>query len=311
METLIESPHEKFLSSFLAENPELSENLKPGTLQQFATDVSRRFDLRDGLLINPQTALAVENVGATLRKIALPYLKSRGQGKLVPQFQDRRSDKEKESQEISTAQMFDEFIKRSPVQYIHDEPLRILKNVVAKNMLFESDGKGGFLFGTLMNGVVVERHTPSELLAFIRQWADPEKTELAEKRLERKFRDEALALEGMSLADFHDKRKRVSIDSTIEKLRKEYFTIPTQKKLPPAQVGDLMADLRKRGAWEMGYPIDEKDWTLQQKITLEGFADKLIEEHKGKIWDPAVRILAERTPAFYSSVIERFPGLTY
>lgn len=309
---------EKFLTDHLERNKELKDNLRPESLTTIAATLGQRYrvdNAGDGhILVDRATNLVVDDVGATIRQTAYPYLKSRGQGRYLNQYRDTRTDNQRTAQAMETKMIFDDYVKKSPVKYVNDEPLRMLRDYVSSNMLFESDGRGGFSFVVMMNGVPVERYTPQQVLDRIARYTDHEATEIEDKRLNAKFHKEALELEGVQPSELSNPKIKQVVNTMAETLKRRYFNVPTRKKLPAFGPGDLESDLQKEEAHRLGLPLLEKAWTHEQRMQLNGVASRRVEEFKQRVWEPLDNILRERPVELYrtyTSSDDAFEGLNY
>ena len=309
---------EQFLTDHLERNKELRDNLRPESLPTIAATLGQRYrvdNAGDGYtLVDRATNLIVDDVGGAIRQTAYPYLKSRGQGKYLNQYRETRTDNQRTAHAMETKMMFDDYVKKSPVKYVNDEPLRMLRDYVGNNMLFESDGLGGFNFVALMNGVPIERYTPHQVLDRIARYTDHEATEIEDKRLNAKFLKEAMELEQVQPSDMSNPKIKQVVNTMAETLKRRYFNVPTRKKLPAFGPADLESDLQKEEAHRLGLPLLEKAWTHEQRMQLNGVASRRVEEFKQRVWEPLDNILRERPVELYrtyTSSDDAFEGLNY
>jgi hypothetical protein len=302
---------EELILNYLRSNPELKENLKPGTETQLIEKIaSQGYAERAGELVDIKTNLAA-SPELVIRTHGREFLKSRGQGRYIPKYADRRSPDQREKDKTEFKKILNEYASRLGQKYISDEPQRILIEHLANNFLYENDGKGSFYIVATLNGVPVERYTPEQVFSKLNRYLDQDKTRIEEKRISARIRNNALDLEGLTFSDLNDPRKKAALDNTVKLLEKEYYSIPTLKKLPSIRAEMMESDLSKQGAYEAGLPLEEKEWTLNDKIKLSAYATNRIEQAKRESWEKFESFVNERTPEFYKSVFEKFSGLEY
>lgn len=303
----------ELITDYLRKNPELKDNLKPGSEAQLIAKLSQNFTERAGELVDLKTNLAVPNMGALIQKEGRQFLKTRGEGKYIARFADRRTPQQRERDTEDFKKLLSEYASRLPNKYVNNnnEPERTLINTISNDFFYENDSSGSFYIVATLNGVPVERYTPEEVFSKLNKYLDPDKTKLADMEIKARIRNNALNLEGLTLSDLNDPKKKNAVDQTIKLLEKEYYSIATSKKLPSVNREEFESDLAKQGAHESGLPLSEAEWTLTDKIRLDAYASNLIERAKSEPWQRFNSFVNERTPEFYKSVFEKFSGLEY
>ena len=142
---------EELILNYLRTNPDLKENLKPGSETQLIEKLSQSFTERAGELVDLKTNLAVDNMGNLIRQHGREFLKTRGQGKYIPRYADRRTTEQRERDKTDFKKLLNEYASRLPHKYVNDEPQRILIEHLSNNFLYESDGKGSFNIVSTLN----------------------------------------------------------------------------------------------------------------------------------------------------------------
>lgn len=300
------------VKSFLRHNPEFSANLRENSEDQLINALSQKFVERDGHLVNMQTNLAVD-IGEAIKTNARPFLKSWGNGRYISKYRDARNDTQKTLQEAETKKLLTDWIDKRGYKFVSQDAPRVWTDTIAKNMLYESDGQGGFNLAVMLNGVKVKSYKPDDLFNMgLAQYVDREKSELSELRLNARLRKEALEISGMSAEDLKDPIKSESFKRYEGLLRKEYFgQLSVNKKAPEVPMGDFAKDLRKEGAHHSGLPLDESAWTLQEKTSMQAYADNRIKEADTNALAAYKNYTAQRPPSFYQKVYEGHSGLDY
>jgi len=300
----------ELIEAYLLKNPEIADNLKPGAIPQLVDKIKQQYVARAGILVNANNNLAVD-VGDVVKSNSRDFLISRGTGKYVGRYSDNRSADQKNRDRNEFVKILTEYANRRPEKLVSEEPLRMLIKNVSEHMLWESDNKGSFTIVSTLNGIPIERHSPDQVFSKLARYQDKDLTRLEQMRLESKLRNQALDYNGFSLADMNDHKKKGIVDETINLLKKELFSIPTAKRLPSPTREDFDTDLNKMGAHEMGYSIQEKDWSLADKIKLDAFAEQRKQQAAQLAWEGWERYSREKTPEFIKSVYDPFSGIEY
>lgn len=266
--------------------------------------------VRDGKLVDPLTNIAKET-GDFIKANARPFLKVLGTGRYLGRYRDTRTKEDRLQHESETAEVLKQWVEKRGFAFVDDEPLRAWVQIVSKNMVHESDGKGSFVLRALVNGVPTASHKPEDLFGMqLNRFLDKEKTQLNELRIKAKLRDEALSLAGMTLADLADKKKAQAFnEQTLKLVEKEYYSQPTKKRLPNIERGALLEDLQKEIAYGWNLPVDPKTWTLAEKTKLAGFAENYIKEVENHAIDSFNKFAETRPGNFYDKVTESYTGL--
>jgi len=272
---------QEYLESYLKTNPELADNLKEGSIPQLAAKLSGTYVVRadkdnNWQLVHRGLNEAVDT-GSTVKKLAWDFLKRRGNGRYLPRFLDRRTEAQRLAHQIETRLELEAYLKKSSAVYVSEEPKRVLLDWVAKNCLFEGDGKSMPTFALMHNGVVVERFTAAQLEDKIARYQDPTLTEIADKKLNARFRKEALELQGLEPSALNDPQARTGIDRMVGLLKDQYFAGTKRMKLPKFDAGELEEDLTKEVAFDKGFPVDSTQWDLTQRREVHGAGARRLE----------------------------------
>jgi hypothetical protein len=301
------------IENFLRSDQNLAGNLKPNSVPQIAEKLVANYVERDGNLVDRKTNLVVPNVGTLIQKEGREYLLSRGQGKYIGKFRDARNNEQKSKDAEAFKKILTEYTSRIGNKYKNNnnEPERILINELSNNFLFESDGRGSFSVVTVLNGVPIEKQTPEQVFSRLNPYLDKERTELEKKRINARLRSDALNLEGMTLSDLENPRKKNAYDRTLKMIENEYYSIPTSKRLPNVNHQEFESDLSKEVAHELGLPVDDRQWSLNDMTRINAIVPEKINQTKRDVWQSFEKFTRERSPEFFANSFESFSGLPY
>lgn len=309
----------EFLQNYLKSNPEFSDNLKEDSFPLLAAKISSAYVARadrdnNWQLVHRGTNEQVD-VGSTIHKNAWEFLKRRGNARYLPKFQDRRKSTQIAADAIETRVEFESFLKKLPIKWINDEPVRVLTDWVSRHCLFECNGKSAPVFALMANGVCVEKVTGHQLVDKISRYIDQNQTELETKRLNAKWRSEALTLQGLTNDDLrNDPQAAIGVDRIIGLIKDQHYSSSSRKKLPSFGPGELISDLEKETAHDMGIPVNPQDWDYEQRRAVNGAGERRLEEIKQNAWGILDNFISTRPVSLYESYTasnERYEGLDY